>query len=123
MLLFYGAGLYYLAVGVPGLGYSRHTELVPVGWRDFGRQIGGIADALRAQVGDDLLVVGMDRYAIASELAFYSNDQARSVASTTSAHLFDGVGSCMNVGSRPGGNPDARCCWSPGIPPIWRSRT
>jgi dolichol-phosphate mannosyltransferase len=116
MLLFYGAGLYYLAVGVPGLGYSRHTELVPVGWRDFGRQIGGIADALRAQVGDDLLVVGMDRYAIASELAFYSNDQARSVASTTSAHLFDGVGLMYErwfPAGRQSGRPLLLVAWDP----------
>ena len=92
MLLVYGAGLYYLVLGIPGLGYTRHTELVPVEWRDFARQIDGIADALRSKYGDKLLVVGMDRYAIASELAFYSHDQVKAVAATSSAHLFDDVG-------------------------------
>jgi dolichol-phosphate mannosyltransferase len=92
MLLVYGAGLYYLVAGIPGLGYTQHTELVPVEWRDFARQIDGIADALRSKFGDKLLVVGMDRYAIASELAFYSHDQVKAVASTSSAHLFDGMG-------------------------------
>ncbi len=92
MLLIYGAGLYYLVLGIPGLGYTRHTELVPVEWRDFARQIDGIADALRSKYGDKLLVVGMDRYAIASELAFYSHDQVKAVAATSSAHLFDDVG-------------------------------
>ncbi|MGO9992736.1 MAG: glycosyltransferase family 39 protein [Steroidobacteraceae bacterium] len=92
MLLVYGAGLYYLVLGIPGLGYTRHTELVPVEWRDFARQIDGIADALRSKYGDKLLVVGMDRYAIASELAFYSHDQVEAVAATSSAHLFDDVG-------------------------------
>jgi dolichol-phosphate mannosyltransferase len=92
MLLFYGAGLYYLVLGIPGVGYSRQTELVPVGWRDFGAQIAEIARQSRGSDDERLLVVGMDRYAIASEVAFYSPDQAQSVASTSTSHLFDGVG-------------------------------
>jgi dolichol-phosphate mannosyltransferase len=92
MLLFYAAGFYHLVLGIPGLGESSHTELVPVGWRDFGRQIDGIAENVRARYGDDLLVVGMDRYAIASERAFYSHDRAKSVAETSSCHLFGGMG-------------------------------
>jgi dolichol-phosphate mannosyltransferase len=92
MLLFYGAGFYHLVLGIPGLGFTSHTELVPVGWRDFARQIDGITDAVRARYGDDLLVVGMDRYAIASERAFYSRDRIKSVAETSSWHLFGGMG-------------------------------
>jgi len=34
----------------------------------------------------------MDRYAIASERAFYSHDRAESVADTSSWHLFGDVG-------------------------------
>jgi hypothetical protein len=34
----------------------------------------------------------MDRYAIASELAFYSQDQPRAVSATSSSHLFGDVG-------------------------------
>ncbi len=92
MLLFYGAGFYHLVLGIPGLGYTGHAELVPVGWRDFGRQVDGIAGAVRARYGGELLVVGMDRYAIASERAFYSHDRFTSVAETSSGHLFGGMG-------------------------------
>ncbi|HEY3657010.1 MAG TPA: glycosyltransferase family 39 protein [Steroidobacteraceae bacterium] len=92
MALIYGVGFYYLVPGIPGLGYAQHTELIPVEWRDFGRQIDDIADPIRAQYGAEFLVVGMDRYAIASELAFYSHDQTRSVAETSSGHLFGGMG-------------------------------
>ncbi len=92
MLLIYAAGFYHLVLGIPGLGLSSHTELVPVEWRDFGRQIDGIAKDVRARYGDDLLVVGMDRYAIASERAFYSHDRSQSVAETSSCHLFGGMG-------------------------------
>jgi len=92
LLLFYGAGFYHLVSGIPGLGVTGHTELVPVEWRDFGRQIDGIVSTARARYGDDLLVVGMDRYAIASERAFYSHDRSASVAGTSSGHLFGGMG-------------------------------
>jgi dolichol-phosphate mannosyltransferase len=92
MLLLYGAGLYHLVLGIPGVGYSRQTELVPVGWRDLGAQVAALSRELRARDDERLLVIGMDRYAIASEVAFYSPDQAQSVASTSTSHLFDGVG-------------------------------
>jgi dolichol-phosphate mannosyltransferase len=92
LLAIYGVGLYYLVIGLPGVGYPRQTELVPLEWRDFGRQIDVVADALRAKLGDGFLVVGMDRYAIASELAFYSRDQATSVADTSAGHLLGGMG-------------------------------
>jgi dolichol-phosphate mannosyltransferase len=93
MLLIYGAGFYYLASGIPGVSPAdTHMELVPLGWRDFGAQIDAVAEDARAKYGPETLVVGMDRYAIASELAFYSRDQSTSVASTSSAHLFDDMG-------------------------------
>ncbi|MEP6546435.1 MAG: glycosyltransferase family 39 protein [Gammaproteobacteria bacterium] len=92
LLLIYGAGLHYLVLGIPGLGYGKHIELVPVGWRDFSRRIEAIADTARIETGREPLIVGMDRYAIASELAFYLTKRADTVVETSSAHLFEGVG-------------------------------
>jgi dolichol-phosphate mannosyltransferase len=92
MLLIYGAGLHYLVLGLPGLGYGKHIELIPVGWHDFGRRIMEIAAAIRRQTGSDPLIVGMDRYAIASELAFYGAESGQSAVETSSAHLFGGMG-------------------------------
>jgi dolichol-phosphate mannosyltransferase len=92
MLLIYGAGLHYLVLGLPGVGYSKHIELIPVGWHDFGRRIMEIAAAIRRQTGSDPLIVGMDRYAIASELAFYGAESRQSAVETSSAHLFGGIG-------------------------------
>ena len=91
-MLFYAAGLYYLALGIPGVGYSKHSELIPVGWQEFGARIRRLADDTEKASGSAPLVVGMDRYAIASELAFYAPDRAKSVSETTSAHLFGQVG-------------------------------
>ena len=92
MLLILGAGLHYLVLGIPGLGYSKHTELIPVGWRDLSAQIGEIAAAIRRETGRDPLIVGMDRYMIASELAFYGTARTNSVVETSSSHLFGGIG-------------------------------
>jgi dolichol-phosphate mannosyltransferase len=92
MLLIYGAGLYYLAFGIPALGYSTHIELIPVGWRDLSSRINSIADERGKAGGGTPLIVGMDRYAIASELAFYAPDRTKSVAETSGAHLFGQIG-------------------------------
>ncbi len=43
------------------------------------------------QTGEEPLIVGMDRYAIASELAYYGAEST-SIADTSSVHLFEGVG-------------------------------
>jgi dolichol-phosphate mannosyltransferase len=92
MLLLYGAGLHYLVLGLPGLGYGKHIELVPVAWHDLSRRIAAAAAAIRTETGSDPLIVGMDRYAIASELAFYGTQASRSALQTSSVHLFGGIG-------------------------------
>ena len=92
LMLLYGVGWFYLVPGLPGVGYTSQTELIPVAWREFAVQVDRIAVGERIRHGGDLLVIGMDRYAIASEVAFYSPDQSRSVASTSTSHLFGGVG-------------------------------
>ena len=67
-------------------------ELTPVGWRELGRQVGRVARGIEAASGDKVLIVGMDRYEMASELAFYSTDPANAVKDTSAGHLFGGVG-------------------------------
>ena len=92
MLLLYATALFYFTRGIPGVGYGRHAELVPVGWRALGRDVGAIAGEIARRTGADPLIVGMDRYAIASELAFYLPDRAKAVSETSSGHLFGQVG-------------------------------
>lgn len=92
LLALYGVGWFYLVIGIPGLGYSSHTELLPVAWRQFAQQIDAVADDVRSRRGDRLLIVGMDRYAIASELSFYADDPSKAITETCSGHLFGGMG-------------------------------
>lgn len=68
-LLIYGASLHYLSLGLPGLPYPENFPLM--GSRDLGRQIERIEDEIESTTGVEPLVVGMDKYRIASLLAFY----------------------------------------------------
>jgi dolichol-phosphate mannosyltransferase len=88
LLLAYAGALHYLVLGLPGLGYTEQMQLMPVGWRAFAQQVSGIAQAVRTATGTEPLVVGMDRYAIASEVAFYASSQTAAAPETSGAHLF-----------------------------------
>ncbi|HEV7357121.1 MAG TPA: glycosyltransferase family 39 protein, partial [Steroidobacteraceae bacterium] len=92
MLLIYGAGLQYLVLGLPRVGYDKHIEAVPVGWRDLSAHIMSVANTNARETGSDLLIVGMDRYAIASELAFYGGAHQPSGLATAASNLFGGMG-------------------------------
>lgn len=92
MLLIYGAGLHYLVFGLPGLGYGKHIEVVPVAWRNLSAHIIETANAYARPGGAPVLIVGMDRYAIASELAFYGGARTPSGLETANSHLFGGMG-------------------------------
>jgi dolichol-phosphate mannosyltransferase len=92
MLLIYGAGLHYLVLGLPGLGYDKHIEAIPVGWRDLSAHVLETANAYRNETGSEPLIVGMDRYAIASELAFYGGAHTATGLQTANSHLFGGMG-------------------------------
>jgi dolichol-phosphate mannosyltransferase len=92
MMLLYSAGLYYLAQGWPGVGYSARIEILPVGWRELAGQILEAARESHRQSGAEPVIVGMDRYAIASEIAFYGGQNLPAAPLTSSAHLFRGVG-------------------------------
>jgi len=92
LMLFYAAGLYYLVQGWPGVGYDKHIEILPVGWRGLAAQILDAAQESRRRTGVDPVIVGMDRYAIASEIAFYGGQYLPAPPLTSSAHLFLGIG-------------------------------
>ena len=88
LLLFDGLRFQYFAVGIPGLGYGDHPETIPVGWRELGRRVHTIAQ----HAGSRPLIIGMDRYFLASELAFYAPAPNAAVSDVTAAHLFGHVG-------------------------------
>lgn len=86
----YLVSLQHLAFGVPGLGYLKDINLLPVGWSSLGQEIERQAAELQREVPANVPVraVGMDRNFIAGELAFYHSQPARAARETPGAHLF-----------------------------------
>jgi dolichol-phosphate mannosyltransferase len=86
-VVFYAAGLYYLVLGLPGVGYSKQVQLVPAGWRDLASQVSELQGGLERKVHQEPLIVGMQRNFLSSELAFYNPDHD-GASETAGPHLF-----------------------------------
>jgi dolichol-phosphate mannosyltransferase len=75
MMLFAGT-FHYIAVGLPGFPsrIGSHLRDLPIAWKEFGDTASEIDKRVQTEIGEDPLIVGMDRYFVASELAFYDGD-------------------------------------------------
>jgi dolichol-phosphate mannosyltransferase len=104
VLLAYGAVFHYLAIGLPGVPY-RQDKVQPVAWKQLGRDVRTIESEVEARTGQKPLVVGMDKYNIASELAFYrrleDEGTASAVGNTASRNLFGGGALMYEIWSPP----------------------
>ncbi|MEI4482939.1 MULTISPECIES: glycosyltransferase family 39 protein [unclassified Phyllobacterium] len=68
----YGLGLHYLAIGLPTTHSIGTIRTLPVAWQELGHEVGLIQNAVEYQSGKPVLLIGMDRYFLASQLAFYN---------------------------------------------------
>ena len=88
IMISYGALLHYCTFGLPANSFTKSVFLY--GWDDLARQVDTLVDSS----AKPLLVVGMDKYRVASGLAFYLNkvetlEQEKSdVNETTGRQLF-----------------------------------
>lgn len=92
MMLFYGAGLHYITLGVPGVGYPSKFRL-PVGWEELGEEVTRLDHELERETGFECLLIGLDRYFITSQLAYY--DREDGVREAVGRHLVNGRTSLM----------------------------
>ncbi|MFB3891086.1 MAG: glycosyltransferase family 39 protein [Phycisphaerae bacterium] len=88
LLLLYGGGLYYLILGLPGLPALSGMDAIPVVWQETGDRIGSIERQVEADTGAEPVIVGMDRYATSSELAFYTRAYRDDPTEISGCHLF-----------------------------------
>jgi dolichol-phosphate mannosyltransferase len=95
MLIFYGLSLHFYSLGLPGIPTLKHPFLS--GWDGLAHQINQIVDSAQKNNGKRPVVVGMDKYQIASGLAFYrykdelaskQKSPAHAIAETTSWNIF-----------------------------------
>ncbi|HAI10878.1 MAG TPA: dolichyl-phosphate beta-D-mannosyltransferase [Phycisphaerales bacterium] len=99
-LLIMGGLMHYLVLGLPGVGYSDKMRL-PVAWEEMGLLVENVEEQVEADTQTEPLVVGLDKYFTASQVAFYRHKMKRTEPNhetdegfehTTADHLFDGTG-------------------------------
>jgi dolichol-phosphate mannosyltransferase len=73
--LLYAVVLYYVGVGLPGVGYSANFRRF-VGWQSLGEQVVEIAQREERDHGAEPIIIGMDSHDLSSELSFYTLPQA-----------------------------------------------
>ncbi|MGA0565652.1 glycosyltransferase family 39 protein [Ancylobacter sp. VNQ12] len=72
-LVIYGLGLHYLVLGFPGGGFVGSLRSLPVAWEEFGREVRAIEREIEQATDTESLLIGMDKYFLASQLAFYAH--------------------------------------------------
>jgi dolichol-phosphate mannosyltransferase len=72
-LAIYSILLHYMVLGLPFVGHFENIRTLPVAWNELGRQAGAIQRAIEMETGGSVLIAGMDKYYVASEVAFYNN--------------------------------------------------
>lgn len=75
VLVTYGLGLHYLVLGFPVAGYTGNLRTLPVAWEEFGQQAKALQNEVARTQGQEPLLIGMDTYFLASEMAFYGRGE------------------------------------------------
>ena len=81
-LVIYGLGLHYLVLGLPMAGYVGTIRTLPVAWRELGTAVGLVQQSVEEATGAQVLLIGMDKYFLASEVAFYNRRDGNGVDSS-----------------------------------------
>jgi len=91
LAVIYGGVLHYVSIGLPGVPYPKNT-VSSVAWREMGDKVEQIENIVEGETGEKPLIVGMDKYFITSELAFYRGFSKQGVnegpKDTCSINLF-----------------------------------
>jgi dolichol-phosphate mannosyltransferase len=78
-LVAYGFALNHVVLGIPGLGYVASLPNAPIAWSEFGDEATKLKREVEKATGAEPLMIGLDPYNIASQLAFYSDGVTSSV--------------------------------------------
>lgn len=89
LLIIHGASFYYISLGLPGTGPLSPKHLFGP-WRLLGEKVEAIETVIEAQTKSELIVVGMDRNFISSELSFYDFADDDGARNTGGPHFFGG---------------------------------
>lgn len=68
----YAVLFHYVVLGFPGVGYINNIRTLPVAWSEFGQAVGAIEAAVAKESTAPVVLIGTDKYFLASEMAFYA---------------------------------------------------
>ncbi|WP_162944036.1 MULTISPECIES: glycosyltransferase family 39 protein [unclassified Rhizobium] len=68
----YAVLFHYVVLGFPGIGYIHNIRTLPVAWSEFGQAVGAVEAAAAKESAAPVVLIGTDKYFLASELAFYA---------------------------------------------------
>lgn len=91
LMLVIGLIFHYASIGVPNVAYRKKSPKF-ISWRQMGEAVEKIDDKLEAETGIKPLVICMDSYGCASEMAFYRpktpESNKNNIDTTTSQNYF-----------------------------------
>ena len=87
LLLLVSSGFYYINLGLPWAGPMSEGRLLGP-WKMLGMKIDAIQRKIEIETGAKPLVVGMDRYMITAELAFYDRLDGNRFKNAGGTHFF-----------------------------------
>jgi dolichol-phosphate mannosyltransferase len=70
LLIFYTVGFGYLVIGMPGMAQTGGMKF-PIAWKMYGERVEKIESKLEMETGSEPIIIGMDKYWLASEASFY----------------------------------------------------
>ena len=73
----YASLFHYVVLGFPGVGYIHNIRTLPVAWSEFGQAVGAIEASVAEEGAAPVVLIGMDKYFLASEMAFYARQTQR----------------------------------------------
>lgn len=74
LLVIYAAFSYYMVLGIPGVPYPKSFSRA-MGWPQVTRELHSVHDRLTRETGVAPVIVGMDKYNIASEISFFGTPE------------------------------------------------
>ncbi len=89
LLLIVSVGFYYIYLGLPWVGAMAEGRLFGP-WKMLGTKVDALQRKIEVETGTKPLVVGMDRYLITSELAFYDQLDGDRFKNAGGTHFFGG---------------------------------
>ncbi len=89
LIVLYIAGFGYVVGGMPGWPTMEKMAL-PVAWKQFGARVEQLEEKVASETGSSPLIVGLDKYWLASELSFYDPDESDFMPEFAGTSVFRG---------------------------------